>query len=210
MEDRGRVQRGIEGLQRVHTWQLVILFIIAAFIAATFLRLNNIGMVQRREAVLVADSAGNDETVLKRLYDLQHYVTGHMNTNLGKGVYLEKSYNRDVAMWQQGQYGTENPHGNIYKKAQEVCAPKFSSWSQAYIQCTTNELAKYPAASDPSADSSRPRQEAYIHNFATPVWSPDFAGWSVVVTAVILLLIVIRLLAYGILKIILNRQYRRV
>ncbi|UTX51432.1 hypothetical protein KI440_00500 [Candidatus Saccharibacteria bacterium TM7i] len=210
MENRGKIQKGIEGLQRVRTWQLVILLIIFGFVAATFLRLNSIGMVQRREAVLAADKAGNADITLQRLYDLQHYVSSHMNTDLGKGVYLEAGYNRDVQVWQEKYYGDSNPNGNIHKKAQEVCAPKFSSWSPAYIQCTTNELNKYPAAQNPGADTSKPRQEAYIHSFSSPVWSPDFAGWSVLVVGVILLLIVIRILAYGILKLLLNRHYKRV
>lgn len=210
MENRGKVQRGIERLQRIQTWQLFVLLIIFAFIAATFLRLNNIGMVQRREAVIVADKSGNPEVTLQRLYDLQQYVSSHMNTNLGRGVYLEAGYNRDTQNWQEGQYGEGNPNGNIYKKAQEVCAPRYSSYSQAYLECTTSELAKYPAAEGPDSSSDRPRQEAYIHSFSSPLWSPDFAGWSVLLVGVIALLITIRLIAFGILKLLLNRQYKRV
>lgn len=210
MEHKGQVKRGIERLQRVKTWQLVILLIIFAFIAATFLRLNNIGMVQRREAVIVADTSGDPEITLQRLYDLQHYVSSHMNTDLGRGVYLEASYNRAVQKWQEGQYGASNPNGNIYKKAQEVCAPRFSSYSQAYLECTTNELAKYPAAASPDSDTSQPRQEAYIHAYASPIWSADFAGWSVLLAGAIAVLILIRTIAYAVLKILLNRQYKRI
>ena len=70
-------------------------------------------MVQRREAVIIADQEGNEETIISRLYDLQLYVTGHMNTDLGRGVYLEQSYTRDLQEWQETQYGNENPNGNI-------------------------------------------------------------------------------------------------
>lgn len=133
-----------------------------------------------------------------------------MNTDLGRGVYLEASYARDLQDWQKNQYGSSNPNGNIYEKAQEVCAPRFSSYSQAYLQCTTSELAKYPAASDPATDTSKPRQEAYIHSFASPMWSPDFAGWSLVVCGVILLLIVIRLISLAVLNAILRRHYHRI
>lgn len=210
MADKGRIKRGINELQRVKTWQLVVLLIIVGFVAATFLRLNNIGMVQRREAVINADKAGDEQTIIQRLFDLQQYVSTHMNTDLGRGVYLEQGYNRDLQNWQTNSYGDSNPNGNIYKKAQEVCAPQFKYYSYAYLQCTTNELSKYPAAKDPATDTSKPRQEAYIHDYSSPVWSPDFAGWSVVAFVVILLLIIIRLISLGVLQIMLKRHYKRI
>lgn len=207
---KNRIKQGMEGLQRVRTWQLVVLLLIAGFIAATFLRLNNIGMVERREAVISADSEGNEEKIIDRLYDLQQYVSSHMNADLGRGVYLETSYNRALQDWQENQYGEGNPHGNIYKKAQEVCAPKFSHYSYAYLQCTTNELAKYPAAQEPATETSKPRQEAYIHSFDSPLWSPDFAGWSVLACVVILLLVIIRLISLVVLQMLLKRYYKRI
>ena len=210
MTDKSRIKRGINELQRVKTWQLVVLLVIFGFVAATFLRLNNIGMVQRREAVINADKTGDEQTIIQRLYDLQQYVSGHMNTDLGRGVYLESSYNRDLQNWQTNSYGDSNPNGNIYKKAQEVCAPQFKYYSYAYLQCTTNELSKYPAAKDPATDTSKPRQEAYIHDYSTPIWSPDFAGWSVLVCIVIFLLIAIRLISLGVLQIMLKRHYKRI
>ena len=208
--DKKQVRRSIKGLQRIKTWQLIVLLLLVGFVAATFLRLNNIGMIDRRSAVIAADEAGNEEAIINRLYDLQQYVSQHMNTDLGRGVYLESSYNRDLQDWQANQYGDQNPNGNIYRKAQEVCAPLFSSYSAAYLQCTTSELAKYPAAANPGDSSGKPRQETYIHNFATPAWSPDFAGWSLVVCAVIAGLIVARLISLGILHLLLRRHYRAV
>lgn len=186
------------------------LLIISCFISATFLRLNSIGMDQRRDAVINADKAGNEEMIIQRLYDLQQYISRHMNTDLGRGVYLENSYNRDLQNWQANAYGDSNPNGNIYKKAQEVCAPKYKYYSYAYLRCTTDELAKYPAAADPASDTSRPRAEAYIHNFVSPVWTPDFAGWSVFITAFIALLIIIRITSIVMLQIMLKRQFKRV
>ena len=210
MADKGQIKQNIKDLQRVKTWQLVIVLIIVGFISATFLRLDNIGMVQRRDAVIAADKAGDQDALVSILYDLQRYVSTHMNTDLGRGVYLENEYNRDLQSWQQNSYGDGNPHGNIYKKAQDVCAPQFKYYSYAYLQCTTNELSKYPAAADPASDTSKPRQEAYIHSFSSPLWSPDFAGWSVLVCGVILLLIVIRLGSLAVLQLMLRRRYKQI
>lgn len=167
-------------------------------------------MVERRTAVMAADEAGNSETTINRLYDLQRYVAAHMNTDLGKGVYLEASYKRDSQAALDKVSNDTNPNGNIYKKAQEVCAPRFSQYSTAYLQCTTGELAKYPSSSELISAVASPNPNTYVHDFASPVWSPDFAGFSLLVCLVIILLIIIRLIGIAILKLMLRRHYQSV
>lgn len=206
--DKRRVRRSIKQLQCIKTWQLVILLILAGFVSATFLRLNNIGMIERRNAVITADESGDMQVITQRLYDLQRYVSSHMNTELGRGVYLEASYSRDLQNWQSAQYGDGNPNGNIYRLAQEVCAPRFSSYSAAYLQCTTSELAKYPPSQVTVNEGNKPRSDTYIYAFSSPAWSPDFAGWSLIICAVIALIIVIRLITLGVLSLMLRRHYQ--
>jgi hypothetical protein len=208
--DKRRVERNIRQLQRIKTWQLVILFILACFVSATFLRLNNIGMVERRTAVVSADDSGDATATINRLYDLQRYVSAHMNTDLGKGVYLESSYKRDYQAAIDAAASDNNPNGNIYKKAQEVCAPQFTRYSYAYLQCTTGELAKYPAASDPASSVKEPALNTYLHSYVSPLWSPDFAGWSVLVSIVLAVMIIVRLVALGILRAVLHRHYKSI
>lgn len=206
--DKGRVRRSIRELQRVKTWQLVVLLILAGFVTATFFRLNNIGMVERRSAVLAADGAGNIDVTVNRLYDLQRYVTAHMNTDMGKGVYLEASYKRNVQAAYDRASADSNPNGNIYKKAQDICAPKFTRWSTAYVQCTTSELAKYPSATNLVDDVKLPKADTYLHVFVSPLWSPDFAGWSVLVCIALVAMIVARLLGLFVLRMILHHHYK--
>jgi hypothetical protein len=146
--DKRRVRKTIKDLQRIKTWQLVVVLILMGFVSATFLRLNNIGMVERRTAVTNADKAGDETDIIRKLSDLQRYVAAHMNTDLGKGVYLESTYQKDSQAALDAVSDDANPNGNIYKKAQEVCAPQFTHYSTAYLQCTTSELAKYPASSN--------------------------------------------------------------
>lgn len=210
LADKRKIQRSIRQLQRIKTWQLVILLVLSCLIAATFLRLNNIGMVERRNAVRVADEAGNSDITINRLYDLQRYVSAHMNTDLGKGVTLEASYKRDFQKAQDVAANDGNPNGNIYKKAQEVCAPQFDRWSYAYIQCTTGELAKYPAASDLRTDVKEPVIDIYQHDFYSPIWSPDFAGWSVLLSAFLAVMIIIRIVSLLILRILLRHRYKSI
>ncbi|MEI6228419.1 MAG: hypothetical protein WCP11_00100 [Candidatus Saccharibacteria bacterium] len=210
MTDKKKIHKNLRRLQRFKTWKLLILFLLAAFLAATFLRLNNIGMVQRREAVLAADEVGDDQVTQNRLYDLQRYVSEHMNTDIGKGIYLIKKYDKDVQAVYDAASADTNPNGNIYKKAQEVCAPQFTNWSYDYIKCTTVELAKYPAAGDLASSVRLPRADSYLHSYVSPLWSPDFAGVSVLVCGVFLLMLLARFVGILILELLLGRHYKSI
>jgi len=207
--DKRRVRHTIQTLQRVKTWQLVLLLILAGFITATFLRLNNIGMVQRRSAVITADNTGDPKQINDRLSELQRYVSEHMNTDLGQGVYLEASYKRDYEKAEQAAANSDNGNGNIYKKAQEVCAPRYTRYSTAYLECTLTELQKYPAGSNLATQVTL-NGNLYVHDFVSPVWSPDFAGFSLLVTAFLALLIVVRLIGLLVLRILLRWQYKSI
>ncbi len=167
-------------------------------------------MVERRSAVIAADDAGDSTATANRLYDLQRYVSAHMNTDMGKGVYLEGSYKRDLQAAQDKAAQDSNPNGNIYKKAQEVCAPQFTRYTYAYLQCTIGELAKYPAESNLITSIKAPSQDLYRHVFISPIWSPDFAGWSVAVCLVLAVMIVARLVSLVVLRSILHRHYKSI
>ena len=164
-------------------------------------------MVQRRSAVLAADEVGDASIIKTRLLELQRYVTSHMNADMGKGVYLEASYKRDVQKAYESASVDSNPNGNIYKKAQEVCEPQFDYWTPAYIQCTISELEKYPASSQLVSSVNLPQSNSYRHVFLSPLWSADFAGFSVLVSVVILIMIIFRIIGVVILRAILHYRY---
>jgi len=77
----------------------------------------------------------------------------------------------------------------------------------AYIQCFVNELSKYPT-SDKLKDPELPNTELYRHEYTSPLWTPDFAGWSIVLAVVILVVIVLRLICLVILHLLLRYKYR--
>jgi hypothetical protein len=208
--DKQQIRSKLKRLQRFKTWQLLIILILAGFVSATFLRLNNIGMVERRAAVITADNTGDPKITQNRLYDLQRYVSAHMNTDMGRGVYLESSYKRDIKIAYDKVSNNSNPNGNIYKKAQEVCAPKFTHYSYAYLQCTTNELAKYPSSDKLINSVNLPRADMYLHAFSSPTWSPDFAGWSLVICGIIFMVIIARIIGVIILRIMLRYRYKSI
>ncbi len=210
MADKRQVRRNIKRLQHVKTWQLVILLLLFGFIAAIFLRLNNIGMEQRRTAVLAADKTGDQQAIKSRLFDLQRYVSSHMNADMG-AIYLQDQYKRDTQQTIDQAGNSNNPNGNVFKKAQEVCAPKYENlggYSLAYQQCVINQLNKYPAANSIQNSLHLPKADAYRFSYVSPLWSPDFAGFSVLICLLIILVIIGRLVSLGALRAILKMRNR--
>lgn len=207
MADKRDVKRSIKRLQRVKTWQLIALLIIVAFVAATFLRLNNIGMLERRNAVLVADEAGEEEVIRSRVYALQRYSSHHMNADTG-AFYLEHQYRRDAQAAVDRVKDYDNPNGNINAQAEAVCKPRFDTWSPAYVQCFVEELSKHPPAPNPDQNVQLPDTNLYRYSFNSPLWSPDFAGWSVLACLAIGVVIIVRLVSMAVLQWLLKRNYR--
>ncbi len=167
-------------------------------------------MIQRRDAVLQADK-GTDTTVTQtRLYDLQRYVASHMNADMGV-IYLEGQYKRDSQKAIESASDDSNPNGNVFRRAQDVCAPRYANlggYSQAYQQCVIGELNSYGESGGPAVEIKLPKTEQYRFSFATPLWSPDFAGFSVLICVLIIYLIAVRLIAIGVLKLILKIRHR--
>ena len=207
MADKRQIKKSIRQLQRVKTWQLLILLLLAVFVAATFLRLNNIGMVERRNAVVAADKVGDQSVIQSRLYDLQRYVAAHMNTATGP-IYLDGQYKRDAQALVDAAASYSNPNGNINVKAEGVCKPQYTVWSEAYVQCFADQLAKYPPSPNPAENVTLPSTALYRHSYSDPLWSPDAAGWSVLVCLIITLMILGRLMSLGVLHLLLKRHYR--
>lgn len=205
--DKRQVKKSIRRLQRIKTWQLLVVFLLVGFIAATFLRLNNIGMIQRRDAVLTADKAGDTTDMTNRLYDLQQYTASHMNADTGV-FYLEQQYRRDVQKIVDAAKNVGNPNGNINAKADAICKPQYTAWSPAYVQCFADELAKFPPSPDPVQNVTLPSTDLYRQNVASPLWSADFAGWSVLVCVAIIIIIAVHLMSLGVLRLLLKQHYR--
>lgn len=167
-------------------------------------------MVQRRDALLAADESGNADAIANRLLDLQHYVSSHMNTDLGQGVVLKSSYDRAVERAKQAALTDGNANGNIYKLADDYCAPQFASYSNAYLQCFLSQLEKYPSSNELISQVKVPSASLYTHNFVSPVWSPDWAGFSVLIAAFLAILLVGRLVGMIVLRLVLRWHYRHV
>lgn len=170
-------------------------FLLAAAVCSVLsfaaLRSNNQHMSELRQAVYTADENNGD--VQSALTELQQYVTSHMNTSLATGqdaiyppIQLEHTYDRLVAAQKAAE---KNSNENLYTEAQAYCQKlnptDFSGRNrvpciQEYVQTHGSNEAP-GVAIDPSL---------YQFDFVAPKWSPDFAGWSLVATILLVFLAV--------------------
>lgn len=176
-------------IRAIKTWYLFVAFLVFAVVTVVSLRSNYSSMVGLREAVYQADKdAGDVETALQ---DLRAYVSSHMNTSLdtGNGIYppiqLKYTYERLVKAEKDR---VEAATSKIYTDAQNHCEALYpGSFSggprvpciQQYIKSHGTNARNIPDA-------------LYKFDFISPRWSPDLAGWSLVVSLLLLVLTIIR------------------
>lgn len=208
-----KVKRSLKRLKKIRTWQLALVLILLLFVAATLLRLDNIGMADRREAVLAADKNENREQLENRLMELKNYVFSHMNSSTDE-FYLQYTYEKDAqAILEAARQAADaaNPNGNVYKKASDYCDPlaqRFGwGYSAPYFNCITEQLMQYEAAGEVQDKVVLPNTELYRLSYVSPLWTPSWSGLVVAICVILSVVIIIKLFIYIILRIILL-QYK--
>ena len=227
MVGKGKIKKRLKQIQSLKNWQLFILLLLVIFVDLTALRLNNVGMVRRREAVEVADKAGDVEAARKATIELANYVYNHMNS--GGVVYSDETHwfkiNREVKIVWANIYESNmkraeqiaresessNPNGHIFKKAEEACRPRFhGGYSLAYQQCILDEQNKYPASNQGQIKAQYPNVSEYTYNFIAPLWSPDLAGWTTLIAIILIFMIIVKIIMTVIMKLILKKYMPKV
>ncbi|MCL1839812.1 hypothetical protein FWF89_02320 [Candidatus Saccharibacteria bacterium] len=221
---RNKIKQALKSIFRVRTWKLILILIPLMFLTATLLRFDHIGMVELRDAVIQADKDGSDEEILSALMGLKEYTFSHIVINLieengvervvfGTGpFYLEQQYIRkaksalaeaEAALENAG----ENPHGNVYKKAAEVCdelARRYGwGFNRQYIECMSRELAKFPEMEE-IEDFQRamiPPTVLYRRDFASPIWAFSWSGLAILACIILIVVILIRFVIWCVLRI---------
>lgn len=164
-------------------------------------------MIERRTAVLQADKTGDATSLQSVLFDLQRYSSSHMNAASGT-IYLSHSYQRDS---QKALNDAKNSSSvavkDVLDKADAVCKAQYAGNWMAYVQCNAAEQAKYSGTNSLQTNVILPDANLYKQEFISPIWSPDFAGWSVLVCAIITGVIILRLVSLIILQILLHRRF---
>lgn len=208
---RERLRVRLKRLNAIKTWQLLVLLLLTSIVAATLLRLNNLGMMERRDAVIAADEKGDRAQIEAAVNELQRYVTRHMNTNLGGGFYLTKSYERarEAAMSQASD--SSNPNSAIYNQASIECQSAAERARHGgYVACVLAKVGTIEGQGDFASTLKLPPSELYKINFVSPFLSFDLAGLSVLLSVFIVVVIIVRLTGVVILKILLRSRYSHV
>lgn len=212
--DKARYRRTLRRLQLLKTWQLLILLLLGVIVSATLLRLNNLGMVERRSAVVAADEAGDPTRLKESIVELQRYVSTHMNTSLGEGFFLAKTYERDRAAALASAGDATNPNSSVYQQASVECRSRFQggreSFRNDYVQCVVERVGALSPQADASEALNLPRADAYRVNFSPPAWSLDGAGLSVAFCVLITGVIIGRFLLVVLLRLMLRHHYRSI
>lgn len=178
-------------LRKIKAWHFLVLTIVSLIVSIFALRANNLEMANLRQALYTADK--NDQNVVLALDNLQRYVTSHMNTSLTNGnssVYppIQLKYTYQRLLDQQGQT-LNNNNSQIYTEAENYCQAKIpNGFSGRYrVPCIEQYISSHKLAVPVIPPS------LYEFDFVSPTWSPDLAGWSLLVTVFFGLCFVIKL-----------------
>ena len=165
-------------------------------------------MTAKRDAVLAADEQGDAKAIKQALIDLQEYVSSHMNTSLGNGIYLAKQYERDRTAALEAAASSTNPNAALYQQAAIDCQERWQggveSFRNDYVACVAERVRALGAAAGPNTGLNLPRVENYHYNFVSPRWSVDLAGFAILLGSVI----VVRIALVIILRLILRYHFR--
>ena len=143
-----------------------------------------------------------------------------MNTDPGS-VPLEHSYKRayDRALQDFEAQIASQSNNNTVAEVRAYCDAQaqqggwgrfLASADPRYVQCINDKWNEYPSAENVNYHFQAPSTAPYYHTFVSPRWSPDFAGWSLVVTGIIALIIVVRFIILVILRILIKRKYQQI
>ncbi len=166
----------------IHHVYYLILAIFFGILCVYALRQNNLTAIRLREDVVAADKA--NKNVEEKLRVLREFIYSHMNADLSTGgglqqpIQLKYRYERLVAAEKKK---TDAANGSIYTKAQKFCEKKFpegqvGASGGGRVGCIKNYVSKSGKTADPIPE------DLYKFDFISPRWSPDLAGWSLVLS----------------------------
>jgi hypothetical protein len=196
-------RRVLRALKHVKTWQLLIILLLFIMSAAIFLRLNNLGMVERRDALIEADKTGDVYQVQEAARNLQNYVAHHMNTSTGR-IALQTLYDEDFKKIVEANKQPEIENGD-YQSAMVRCRQIYPRGGTNWAKCVADSVgvSEVDITTEPL-----PSPDAYYVSYVPARWSADPAGLSILVCFLLIIVIISRLIFILILRIVLKFKYR--
>lgn len=179
-------------IRPVSPWIFFAVALVSGVVCVFALRSNNLTALKLRDKVNTTDQANGD--VEGALRELREYVYAHMNTDLSSGpnaikppIQLKYTYDRLVAE----NLAKNGSNTDIYNEAQKECEKQYPKgyFGAGRIPCVTNYINTHSTG---NATVTNIPDSLYKFDFVSPLWSPDLAGWSLVLTSVSFALFVIR------------------
>jgi hypothetical protein len=169
-------------LARVPAWTLLFISFIFGVVAIFSLRANNLRAIELAEKVTQVDEADGDvEAALK---ELREHIYAHMNAGLRSDTGIQQPpirlFHRYERLKEAEAARVEALRSQILIDAQTKCEAEFPNdfsgrvrvpCVQAYID--SNKVEEQTISPD-----------LYMFDFASPTWSPDLAGWSLVLAVI--------------------------
>lgn len=186
--------------KRIATWQLVVLLILLLCSTAFFLRQNNVKMIELRNLVLQADEEQSD--VAGALERLNAHVFSHMNTEIVRPIELVHTYNAQAKKVLED--ATRGSGRDIYAEATAVCERQGVP-PTVIAQCAANYALENNTSIDP-ANIKLPDKNQFTYSFAAPLWTPDMAGFSLLLSIVTVLWLLIRCIEYIGVRLVLKKR----
>lgn len=191
--DKSFFRHLLKRLHAVSPWLFLTVAVVSTIVCVVALRHNNVTALTLRDKVLQADK--DDKDVEAPLRELREYIYGHMNTDLASGpnaikppIQLKYRYDRLVAAAQQ-QAGAKTSD-QLYTEAQAYCERAVPTGLSGRGRVTC--ISDYVTAHASQQQAVTIPDSLYKFDFVSPRWSPDLAGWSLVIAAVCYALFVIR------------------
>lgn len=166
---------------------LALLLMLVVFVLAY--RQNNVHAIKLRERLLQIDQQNGD--VESALRDLREYTYSHMNANLSSGanniyppIQLKYRYERLIQAEQQKLAASNS---QLYTEAQNFCEEQIKSRVTVNrVPCIQDYLSSHGVVNV----APQIPDALYKFDFVSPLWSPDLAGWSLVIVVLLALTIV--------------------
>jgi hypothetical protein len=197
--------KGLVRDRHIKTWQLFLLLVIFILLSGFFLRQNNLTMVRLRSEVVVADESG--QGVTEAIEALNQHVFSHMNTQIVRPVELVKTYDRQARAIIEATVPA--PNRSLYEEAAAVCAGRGSLFSDVRNQCVIDYINTNNTGFGELPKINLPDKNRFIYSFASPLWTPDLAGVSVLISLVLAAWLLLRLFEKLAVSLVIRHRQKR-
>lgn len=173
-----------------------------SILSAILLRINNLNMIEYRNAVISADELLDMEKIEASTESLKLFVSAHMNTDTGQ-VPLQNLYNHAVG---EAFNNVNDVDSSAYAEATEACKTVLAQRGYSGYSACVADIVGTSESNFNQPDLPNPA--LYYISFASPVWSFDPAGVVVLATIVVFSAIIIKLVTEAILGLMVDNRMK--